>query len=89
MPGGTGAGPWYRRISWRFLTITLVFIYTTIANVYEKPDGIKIATFFILTILVTSFWSRYARSRELRFAGFKLPGPGNAARCGTPSAIWS
>src|SRR5262245_3690632 len=68
-------GPWYRRLSWPFLFITLVFVYTTIANVYEKPDGIKIATFFILAILVTSFWSRWARSRELRFAGFRIPDP--------------
>jgi hypothetical protein len=66
-------GRWYARLSWLFLFITLVFIYTTIANVYEKPDGIKIAAFFILTILVTSFWSRWSRSRELRFAGFKIP----------------
>jgi hypothetical protein len=66
-------GRWYRRLSWTFLFITLVFIYTTIANVYEKPDGIKIAAFFIVAILVTSFWSRYSRSRELRFAGFKIP----------------
>jgi hypothetical protein len=68
-------GRWYARISWPFLLITLVFFYTTVANVYEKPDGIKIAAFFILTILVTSFWSRWARSRELRFAGFKVPDP--------------
>jgi hypothetical protein len=68
-------GAWYRRLSWPFLLITLVFTYTTVANVYEKPDGIKIATFFILAILVTSFLSRWSRSRELRFAGFKLPDP--------------
>jgi hypothetical protein len=68
-------GRWYRRISWPFLFITLVFFYTTVANVYEKPDGIQIAAFFIVAILVTSFWSRWARSRELRFAGFKLPNP--------------
>jgi len=68
-------GRWYARISWPFLFITLVFFYTTIANVYEKPDGIKIAGLFILAILVVSFWSRWARSRELRFAGFKLPDP--------------
>jgi hypothetical protein len=67
------SGRWYSRLSWPFLVITLVFIYTTIANVYEKPDGIKIAGFFICAILVTSFWSRWARSRELRFAGFKIP----------------
>ncbi|MBA4063207.1 MAG: amino acid transporter [Isosphaera sp.] len=70
------AGRWYARAPWGFLLITVVFVYTTIANVYEKPDGIKIAAFFILAILVTSFWSRWGRSRELRFAGFKLPDPG-------------
>ena len=68
-------GSWYQRLSWPFLLITLVFVYTTVANVYEKPDGIKIAAFFILAILITSFASRYKRSRELRFAGFKLPDP--------------
>ena len=68
-------GRWYRRLSWPFLFITVVFIYTTIANVIEKPDGIKIATFFIVAILITSFWSRIARSRELRFAGFKVADP--------------
>jgi hypothetical protein len=66
-------GRWYVRLSWSFVLVTLVFVYTTIANVYEKPDGIKIAGFFIVTILATSFWSRYARSRELRFAGFLIP----------------
>ncbi|VTU01950.1 Amino acid transporter OS=Streptomyces sp. AA4 GN=SSMG_00131 PE=4 SV=1 [Gemmataceae bacterium] len=70
-------GPWHRRVAWPFLLITLVFIYTTVANVVEKPDGIKIAAFFILAILVTSFWSRWARSRELRFAGFKIPDSGS------------
>lgn len=68
-------GRWYSRLCWPFLLITLVFVYTTVANVYEKPDGIKIAAFFILAILVTSFFSRWARSRELRFAGFKIPDP--------------
>jgi hypothetical protein len=68
-------GSWARRLSWPFLMVTAVFSYTTVANVYEKPEGIKIATFFILTILVTSFISRIARSRELRFAGFRIPDP--------------
>ena len=52
------------------------------ANVIEKPDGIKIASFFIAAILVTSFVSRCAASRELRFAGFQLPGPRVAAAVG-------
>ena len=65
-------GKWYRRISWSFLFITVVFVYTTVDVVLEKPAGIKIASFFIVTILATSFYSRVRRSRELRFSGFHL-----------------
>ncbi len=65
-------GRWFTRIAWIFVFITLVFAYTTVANVIEKPDGIKIAAFFIVGIIVMSFASRIARSRELRFAGFKI-----------------
>jgi hypothetical protein len=69
-------GSWYRRISWPFALITAVFVYTTVVNEVEKGfQGLKISLCFILAILVTSFWSRWARSRELRFAGFKLPDP--------------
>jgi hypothetical protein len=67
-------GRWYRRLSWPFALITAVFIYTTVANEIEKGfRGLTISTFFILTILITSFWSRWVRSRELRFAGFRIP----------------
>ncbi|HJZ57002.1 MAG TPA: amino acid transporter [Gemmataceae bacterium] len=69
-------GPWYRRLSWEFVLITAVFVYTTIANEIEKGfQGLTIASFFILAILLTSFWSRITRSRELRFAGFRLADP--------------
>jgi len=66
---------WFTRFAWGFAFITLVFAYTTVANVIEKPDGIKIAGFFIVTIILMSLASRIARSRELRFAGFKLADP--------------
>jgi hypothetical protein len=67
-------GRWYRRVSWPFALITAVFIYTTVVNEIEKGfQGLLISLFFIATILVTSFWSRWARSRELRFAGFRIP----------------
>jgi len=49
-----------------FLLISLVFVYTTIVNSFERPDGIKIASFFILAILVSSFISRAIRATELR-----------------------
>ncbi|MER5769352.1 amino acid transporter [Streptomyces sp. NPDC001985] len=51
-----------------FAVITAVFLYTTVANVIERPDGIKIAALFILTILLTSFASRVHRAFELRAA---------------------
>jgi len=49
-----------------FAIITLVFIYTTIANVVERPDGVKIAGCFIAAFLVVSFLSRLYRAFELR-----------------------
>jgi hypothetical protein len=49
-----------------FGVITVVFMYTLVANVLERPDGIKIAGIFIVAILVTSFGSRIRRSFELR-----------------------
>jgi hypothetical protein len=58
------------RVSWPFALITLVFLYTTAANIIEKPDGIKIASWFILAIVVSSVVSRVGRSKELRFHGF-------------------
>ncbi|MET7287275.1 amino acid transporter [Streptomyces sp. NPDC005573] len=49
-----------------FGVITLVFAYTLVANVIERPDGIKIASIFIVAIMVTSFGSRAHRAFELR-----------------------
>jgi hypothetical protein len=51
---------------WLYLIIALVFTYTTITNVIERPDGIKIASFFIFAIVLASFVSRAMRSTELR-----------------------
>jgi hypothetical protein len=55
-----------RRMTIGFAIITLVFIYTTIVNVIERPEGIKIASFFIGAIILTSLISRVWRSTELR-----------------------
>ncbi|MBY0548655.1 MAG: hypothetical protein K2W95_15395 [Candidatus Obscuribacterales bacterium] len=49
-----------------FGLITLVFIYTTAVNIIERPDGLKVASFFIGTVLATSLLSRWLRSMELR-----------------------
>ncbi|MBF2076230.1 MAG: APC family permease [Synechococcales cyanobacterium C42_A2020_086] len=55
-----------------FGLIALVFFYTTIANIFERPDGIRIATFFITAIISTSMVSRVFRSTELRVTGVEL-----------------
>jgi hypothetical protein len=52
-----------------FGAITLVFLYTTVVNIFERPEGIKIASWFIVTIIATSLISRVLRSTELRIQG--------------------
>lgn len=55
-----------------FLIIAVVFAYTTIQNIHERPEGIKIASFFILAIVVASLFSRVWRSTELRVERVEL-----------------
>src|SRR6185369_7302801 len=55
-----------------YLVIALVFVYTTIQNIHERPEGIKIASFFILTIILASLFSRVYRSTELRVEQIEL-----------------
>ncbi|GIH81336.1 amino acid transporter [Planobispora longispora] len=49
-----------------FGSVTVVFVYATIANIIERPDGLVIAAFFVAFIVVTSLVSRATRSTELR-----------------------
>ncbi|HEY2760810.1 MAG TPA: hypothetical protein VGI75_08705 [Pirellulales bacterium] len=60
------------RVPWRFVLITAIFFYTTGANMFERPDGVKIASCFTMAVVVLSFWSRMRRSTELRFGGFEF-----------------
>jgi hypothetical protein len=55
-----------RARTWAFGTIAAIFVYTTIANVIERPDGVKIAACFIAAILLISVLSRLLRAFELR-----------------------
>ena len=57
---------------WIFMLISLVFVYTTIVNIVEQPEGIKIASIFIVAIVVTSLFSRVWRSTELRVERIEL-----------------
>ena len=65
---------WHEGKTRRFLfgAIFLVFLYTTIANMVERPEGLHIASFFILAILCSSMLSRSLRSLELRIKKVQL-----------------
>jgi len=49
-----------------FAVISVVFLYVTVANVIERPDGVKIGACFIAGIILVSLLSRLARAFELR-----------------------
>lgn len=49
-----------------FFLVALVFLYTTIANIIERPDGAIIASIFIFLLLTASAMSRIMRSTEMR-----------------------
>ena len=57
------------RMTWAYALITLVFAVTTVANMVERPDGLKIAGCFIAAILIVSLVSRVSRAYELRATG--------------------
>ena len=55
-----------------FFVVCLVFIYTTIANMIERPDGIIIASIFIGCVLAISIFSRLWRAEEMRLKEFRF-----------------
>ncbi|MGW1378377.1 amino acid transporter [Streptomyces sp. NPDC002446] len=55
-----------------FAVISVVFLYTTVANIIERPDGVKIGACFIAGIILLSFLSRFARAFELRVTSVVL-----------------
>jgi hypothetical protein len=84
------------RIGPVFAGIAAVFVYTTLANMIERPDGVNIGACFIAGIIVVSFLSRIVRAFELRVTAVHLdetaarflrdagPGLGHAAHPGRP-----
>jgi hypothetical protein len=63
----------WRRWQLTFLAIvTAVFVYTTAANIWERPDGVRIASCFIFGTLLIAAISRYRRAFEIRFDGFRF-----------------
>ncbi|HJR07093.1 MAG TPA: hypothetical protein VJ842_07545 [Pyrinomonadaceae bacterium] len=57
---------------WAFMLIALVFGYTTVVNIIEQPEGLKIASFFIGFIVLVSLISRVSRTTELRVERVEL-----------------
>ncbi|MBC1237172.1 APC family permease [Nostoc sp. 2RC] len=55
-----------KRATLIFGIITVLFVYTTVVNIIERPEGIRIAACFIGGIIFTSLISRVWRSTELR-----------------------
>jgi hypothetical protein len=55
-----------------FGVIAAVFLYTTVVNVIERPDGVKIGACFIAGIILVSLASRLARAFELRVTSVTL-----------------
>jgi hypothetical protein len=62
---------WGARRAWGYGLLTAIFAYTTIVNIVERPEGLKIAAFFIIAIVATSLVSRVMRSTELRVHGIQ------------------
>jgi hypothetical protein len=70
---------WREEVRWvTFFSITVVFLYTSITNIFERPEGIKIASVFILSIVIMSLISRALRSTELRVLGVEPDDLANA-----------
>ena len=61
-----------RKRAYGFGLIAVVFIYTTVVNIVERPEGIRIAGFFIVGIIVISLLSRIGRSFELHATHVRL-----------------
>ncbi|MFE1270688.1 amino acid transporter [Streptomyces sp. NPDC058758] len=55
-----------------FGIIAAVFLYTTVLNVIERPDGVKIGACFIAGIILVSLLSRLGRAFELRVTHVEL-----------------
>jgi hypothetical protein len=61
-----------RKRTWAFAAIAAVFVYTTVDNVLERPDGVRIGACFIAAIVGVSLVSRLRRVFELRTVSIEL-----------------
>jgi hypothetical protein len=71
-----------------FAVVSAVFAYTTVDNIIERPDGLRIGGLFIFAIIAVSLVSRAGRAFQLRGAGITFDAAADdflngAAKCGT------
>lgn len=59
-------------LSLYFWFVSAVFTFTLIDNVFERPDGVIIASAFILSVILVSAFSRYRRATELRVSELRF-----------------
>jgi len=52
--------------------VAAVFVYATAVTIFGEPEGLQIATIFIIAIVATSLVSRVWRSTELRAEGVEF-----------------
>lgn len=69
---------WGSRWRWAYLPMTLVFLYTFLTNIHERPEGLKIAAVFTASIITLSMVSRTLRSTELRIGNVRVSGKAEA-----------
>lgn len=77
-----------RRSTVLFSVVSVIFAYTTVVNIDERPDGLRIGLCFIAGIVLVSMLSRARRALELRGAGLTFDDAARdyllaAAKCGT------
>ena len=65
-------GGWLHPATLGAALVATTFAYTTVANVIERPEGVKIAALFIGAIVLVSLFSRVWRTTELRVGEIKL-----------------
>ncbi|MFO0815545.1 MAG: amino acid transporter [Gemmatales bacterium] len=55
-----------------FILGLIFFVAMAVIMAWRQPGGLILSLAFLLLVFITSFWSRWKRSLELRFAGFRF-----------------
>ena len=73
--GASGRGHAGRAWSLYFWVVTAVFAFTLIDNVVVRPEGVVIASLFVVGILTAAAASRFRRATELRVLDLRIEDP--------------